>query len=51
MGMNILIVDDSKETRREIIRTLRKDESVETFFEAGNGLQALRVLSDEKVDL
>ncbi|HET6465798.1 MAG TPA: diguanylate cyclase [Nitrospiria bacterium] len=51
MGMNILIVDDSKETRREIIRTLRKDESFETFFEAGNGVQALRVLSDEKVDL
>jgi len=51
MGMNILIVDDSKETRREIIRTLRKDESFDRFFEAGNGLQALRVLSDEKVDL
>jgi diguanylate cyclase (GGDEF)-like protein len=51
MGMNILIVDDSKETRREIIRTLCKEETFEKFFEAGNGLQALRVLSDEKVDL
>ena len=51
MAMNILVVDDSKETRREIIRTLRKDESFDTFFEAGNGLEALRVLSDEKVDL
>ncbi|HTN44017.1 MAG TPA: diguanylate cyclase [Nitrospiria bacterium] len=49
--MNILIVDDSKETRRGIIRTLLKDESFETFFEAGNGLQALRVLSDKRVDL
>ena len=51
MGMNLLIVDDSKETRREIIRTLCKDETFEKFFEAGDGLQALRVLSDEKVDL
>ena len=51
MGMNVLIVDDSKETRREIVQALRKDKSLESFFEASNGLEALRIISDEKVDL
>ncbi|MBI3994656.1 MAG: diguanylate cyclase [Nitrospirae bacterium] len=49
--MNVLIVDDSKETRREILQTLRKDKSLQSFFEAGNGLEALRLISNEKVDL
>ncbi len=51
MGMNVLIVDDSKETRLEIIQTLRKNKLIESFFEAGNGLDALRWISKEKVDL
>jgi two-component system cell cycle response regulator len=51
MKMNVLVVDDSKETRREIIRTIRKDKSFESLFEASNGLEALRVISDAKVDL
>jgi diguanylate cyclase (GGDEF)-like protein len=51
MGMNVLIVDDSKETRREIIQTLRKDKSIKFVFEATNGLEALRLISDTKVDL
>ena len=51
MGMNVLIVDDSKETRREIIQTLRKDKSLKFVFEANNGLEALRLISDAKVDL
>ncbi len=51
MGMNVLIVDDSKETRQEIIQTLRKDKSLKLMFEAKNGLEALRLISDAKVDL
>lgn len=51
MGMSVLIVDDSKETRREIIQTLRKDESIKFVFEANNGLEALRLIQDTKVDL
>lgn len=51
MGMNVLIVDDSKETRREFVKTLREDESLESIFEASNGLEALRLISDKKVDL
>ncbi|MBI3811820.1 MAG: diguanylate cyclase [Nitrospirae bacterium] len=51
MGMSVLIVDDSKETRREIIQTLRKDESIKFVFEANNGLEALRLIQDAKVDL
>ncbi|HET6464661.1 MAG TPA: diguanylate cyclase [Nitrospiria bacterium] len=49
--MNVLIVDDSRQTRREIIRMLRKDDTLESFYEAGNGVQALHVLSSERVDL
>ncbi len=51
MGMNVLIVDDSKETRQEIIQTLRKNKSLKFVFEANNGLEALRLISDAKVDL
>jgi two-component system chemotaxis response regulator CheY len=51
MGMNVLIVDDSKETRREIIQTLRVNKSLDAFFEAGDGLEALQLISGEKVDL
>lgn len=51
MGMNVLIVDDSKETRQEIIQTLRKNKSLKFVFEANNGLEALRLISDAKLDL
>ena len=51
MGMNVLIVDDSKATRREVIRTLREADSFDSLFEAASGLEALRVISSEKVDL
>lgn len=51
MGMNVLIVDDSKETRQEIIQTLRKNKSLKFVFEANNGLEALRLIADAKVDL
>lgn len=51
MGMSVLIVDDSKATRREIVQTLRKDKSLSSFFEAENGVEALRIISNERVDL
>jgi len=51
MKMNVLIVDDSKETRREIVRTIRKDKTFESLYEAGSGLEALRLISDKKIDL
>ncbi|MBI3610101.1 MAG: diguanylate cyclase [Nitrospirae bacterium] len=49
--MNVLIVDDSKTTRREIIQTLRKEKSLESVLEASNGAEALKLISDKKVDL
>jgi hypothetical protein len=42
MGVNVLIADDSKETRREFIRALRKDHSLESIIEAGKGFEALQ---------
>lgn len=51
MGMNILVVDDSKVARGEIVRTLNGEQSLNTIFEAGNGLEALKILSTEKIDL
>lgn len=51
MGINILVVDDSKVTRGEIVRTLNGEQSLNTIFEAGNGLEALKILSTEKIDL
>ena len=52
MNRTILIVDDS-ETSRMIIKkcfTMTGDED-STFLEAGDGIQALSVLADAKVDL
>ena len=51
MGMNILIVDDSSSTRREIARSLHRDPALDAVFEAPSGLEALRILAAEKVDI
>jgi len=51
MGMNVLVVDDSRETREEVIRTLEQDRSLEFILEAGNGADALRMITRHRVDL
>lgn len=52
MGLNILIVDDSSLTRKAIRRMIGMVQlDVGSIFEAGNGLEALRVLNGtERVD-
>lgn len=52
MALNILIVDDSTLTRKKIRRIIEMvDLDVDSFFEAGNGIEALKILDDSKTDL
>ena len=49
---NVLIVDDSSTMRKIISRSLRQAGlSVGDIFEAGDGIEALNALSNNKVDL
>jgi len=52
MGINILIVDDSKIIRGVISKTLHLSGiEIGTIYEAGNGKEALEVLRNNWVDL
>jgi len=52
MALNILIVDDSALTRKKIKRIIEMvDLEVDNFYEAGNGLEALKVMDGSSVDL
>ena len=45
MGLNVLIVDDSSLTRKKIRRIIEMtDMEVAQFTEAGNGVEALKIL-------
>ncbi len=51
MALKILIVDDSSLTRKKIKRIIEMvDVEVDQFLEAGNGLEALEILKESKVD-
>lgn len=51
MKLNVLIVDDSNTTRADIHNTLEKEKSIGRLFEASHGVEALKVISKERVDL
>ena len=52
MAFNVLIVDDSSTMRAVIKKTIKVSGfKVGQFLEAGDGVQALKVLEDEWVDL
>jgi two-component system chemotaxis response regulator CheY len=52
MALNVLIVDDSSLTRKRIRRIIEMvDLEVGRFLEAGNGVEALRILGESRVDL
>jgi DNA-binding LytR/AlgR family response regulator len=51
MALNVLIVDDSSLTRKRIRRIIEMvDLEVGRFLEAGNGVEALRILGESRVD-
>jgi len=52
MSIDVLIVDDSVAVRKILLRVLAQAEiRVGRVFEAGDGVQALAALKDNKVDL
>lgn len=52
MAYKILIVDDSAVTRMVLKKTIEMtDVQIQEIFEAGNGYEALNLLSDHSVDL
>ncbi len=52
MGINALVVDDSTVMRRIVKKNLRDTGATfENIFEAGDGLEALEVLSQNRVDV
>jgi two-component system chemotaxis response regulator CheY len=52
MALNILLVDDSVLTRKKIRRIIEMvDLDIGQFLEAGNGVEALKILDESEVDL
>jgi len=50
MGLKVLIVDDSSTMRRIIAKTL-KSLDVDEILQAADGVDAITILNDKKVDL
>lgn len=52
MGFKILLVDDSRTTRKVIAKTLRMaNVPIDELYEANNGKEALELLGDQWIDL
>jgi len=51
MGFTILIIDDSKSVRQQILTTLRSADLFKDYFEATNGLEGFKILLNEKIDI
>jgi len=51
MGNAILIIDDTKSERQQILDTLHNTDLFSDYFEAGNGLEGLKILLNKKVDI
>ncbi len=50
-GMKILIVDDEQPARKKLRTFLEKEKEVALILEAGNGVEAARLISEDKPDL
>lgn len=51
MGYSILIIDDTKSVRQQILDTLHNAGLFSDYFEATNGLEGLKILLNEKIDV
>ena len=49
-GKNVLVIDDSPTLRKMVIFSLKKMYDIANKFEAGDGLEALDVLTSNKID-
>ncbi len=50
-GMTILIVDDEQPARRKIRTFLKEEAGIAAIFEAGNGIEAAKLIHEKKPDL
>jgi two-component system cell cycle response regulator len=50
MATNILIVEDSKVVRAQLLDTLRSVDLFDNYYEAGNGLEGLKILATTPID-
>jgi len=51
MSNAILIIDDTKSVRQQILDTLHGTDLFSDYFEAGNSLEGLKTLLNEKIDI
>ena len=51
MVNSVLVIDDSKAMRLQLIRYLREASLFERYFEAGDGLEGFRILTENRIDL
>ena len=51
MGYTILIIDDTKSVRNQILRTLHNADLFSDYFEATNGIEGFKTLLTEKIDI
>ncbi len=51
MDYSILIIDDTKSVRQQILDTLHGTDLFSNYFEAGNGLEGLKIMLNEKIDV
>lgn len=49
--MNYLVVDDSKLARLSLIKSLKEHVSEKAIFQAKNGLEAIDILNEQKIDI
>jgi diguanylate cyclase (GGDEF)-like protein len=51
MAYTVLIIDDTKSVRQQILATLHSTDLFSDFFEATNGLEGFKILLNEKIDV
>jgi diguanylate cyclase (GGDEF)-like protein len=51
MSHAILIIEDTSSVRQQVLETLHGTDLFSSYFEAGNGLEGLKILLNEKIDI
>ena len=51
MGNSILVIDDTKTVRQQILDTLRATDLFTTYHEAGDGIEGFKILLGEPIDI
>ena len=51
MPCTVLIIDDTKSVRQQILATLRSADLFSNYFEATNGIEGFKILLNEKIDV